>query len=97
VDILGPRSVSQTDHTAFETVGVPGFQFVQERLDYNSRIHHSNMDFYDHVQLDDLKQQATVAAVFAWQAANRDQLLPRKPEFIFRTSSGLRSGEYEPR
>jgi carboxypeptidase Q len=79
VDIFGPRSVTQTDHTSFEGVGVPAFQFVQERLDYNSRIHHSNMDFYDHVQLDDLKQQATVAAVFAWQAANRDQMMPRKP------------------
>jgi carboxypeptidase Q len=79
VDIFGPRSVSQTDHTAFEAVGIPAFQFVQERLDYNSRIHHSNMDFYDHVQMDDLEQQATVAAVFAWQAANRDEPLPKKP------------------
>ncbi len=79
VDIFGPRSVSQTDHTAFEAVGVPGFQFVQERLDYNSRTHHSNMDFVDHVQLDELKQQAVVAAIFTWQAANRDQPLPRKP------------------
>jgi carboxypeptidase Q len=78
VDIFGPRSVSQTDHTAFDSVGVPAFQFVQERLDYNSRIHHSNMDFYDHVQFDDLKEQATVAAVFAWQAANADQPLPHK-------------------
>ena len=79
VNIFGPRSVSQTDHTAFDNVGIPAFQFVQERLDYNSRTHHSNMDFVDHVQFDDLKQQATVAAVFAWQAANRDQPLPKKP------------------
>lgn len=77
-DIFGPRSVSQTDHTAFDSLGVPAFQFVQERLDYNSRIHHSNMDFVDHVQFDDLKQQATVAAVFAWEAATQDQPLPRK-------------------
>jgi hypothetical protein len=79
VDILGPRSVSQTDHTRFDSVGIPAFQFVQERYEYNSRTHHSNMDVYDRVQADDLKQIATVAAVFAWQAANRDALLPRKP------------------
>ena len=79
VDILGPRSVSSTDHTRFDSVGVPAFQFVQERYEYNSRTHHSNMDFLDRVQADDLKQTATVAAVFAWQAANRETMLPRKP------------------
>jgi hypothetical protein len=79
VTILGPRSVASTDHSSFDSVGVPAFQFVQERYEYNSRTHHSNMDFYDRVQLDDLKQQATVAAIFAWQAANRDAMLPRKP------------------
>ena len=79
VEILGPRSVSQTDHTRFDSVGIPAFQFVQERYEYNSRTHHSNMDFYDRVQVEDMKQMATVAAVFAWQAANREQLLPRKP------------------
>ena len=78
VEILGPRSVSQTDHTRFDAVGVPAFQFVQERLEYNSRTHHTNMDFYDRVQMDDVKQIATVTAVFVWQAANRDGLLPRK-------------------
>jgi hypothetical protein len=79
VEILGPRSVSQTDHTRFDSVGVPAFQFIQERLEYNSRSHHSNMDFYDRVQVDDMKQMATVAAVFVWHTANRDALLPRKP------------------
>jgi carboxypeptidase Q len=78
VEILGPRSVSQTDHTRFDSVGVPAFQFVQERYEYNSRTHHSNMDVYDRVQAGDMKQIATVAAVFAWHAANRDGLLPRK-------------------
>jgi Zn-dependent M28 family amino/carboxypeptidase len=78
VEILGPRSVSQTDHTRFDAVGVPAFQFVQERYEYNSRTHHSNMDVYDRVQVEDMKQMATVAAVFAWHAANRDQMLPRK-------------------
>lgn len=79
VEILGPRSVSQTDHVSFDRVGVPAFQFVQERYEYNSRTHHSNMDFYDRVQADDMKQVATVVAVFAWHAAARGQPLPRKP------------------
>lgn len=78
VTILGPRSVSQTDHVSFETVGVPAFQFVQERYEYNSRTHHTNMDFLERVQMDDVKQAGTVVAVFAWHAANRDQMLPRK-------------------
>jgi hypothetical protein len=79
VEILAPRSVSQTDHTALDSAGVPAFQFVQERYEYNSRTHHTNMDFLDRVQADDMKQMATVAAIFAWQAANRTEPLPRKP------------------
>ena len=78
VTILAPRSVSQTDHVSLDAVGIPAFQFVQERYEYNSRTHHTNMDFLDRVQPDDLKQTATVVAVFAWQAANRDRMLPRK-------------------
>jgi carboxypeptidase Q len=78
VEILGPRNVSSTDHSSIDRTGVPGFQFVQERLEYNSRTHHTNMDFYDRVQADDLKQTATVAAVFAYQTAMRDAKLPRK-------------------
>ena len=78
VEILGPRSVTSTDHVSLDRVGVPAFQFVQERYEYNSRTHHSNMDFLDRVQADDMKQVATVVAVFAWQAANREQPLPRK-------------------
>ena len=62
----------------FDEAGLPGFQFVQERLDYNSRTHHSNMDTFDRVQADDLKQQGAVAAVFAWYAANWPEKLPRK-------------------
>ena len=76
---VSPRSVSQTDHGSFEEAGIPGFQFIQERLEYNSRTHHSNMDTFDHVQQDDLKQQGAVAAVFAWYAANVPEKLPRKP------------------
>ena len=67
-----------TDHASFDNAGFPGFQFIQERLEYNSRTHHSNMDFVDRVQRDDLVQQATVAAVFAWYTANWPEKLPRK-------------------
>ena len=78
VTILGPRSVAQTDHSSFDAVGLPGFQFVQDRLEYNSRTHHSNMDVYDRAQRDELVQQATVAAVFAYDAAMRTEKMPRK-------------------
>jgi hypothetical protein len=78
VTLLGPRSVSSTDHLAFDAVGLPGFQFIQERLEYNSRTHHSNMDTVDHVQRDDMVQMATVVAVFAYNAAMRNEKLPRK-------------------
>ena len=75
----GPRSVTSTDHVSFDAVGLPAFQFVQERYEYNSRTHHSNMDAFDRVQPDDMKQMATVIAVFAYNAAMRDDKLPRKP------------------
>jgi len=74
----GPRSVTSTDHVAFDAIGLPGFQFMVDRLEYNSRTHHSNMDVYDRVQRDDMIQQATVIAVFAYNAAMRDEKLPRK-------------------
>ena len=76
---VSPRTVTQTDHTSFENAGLPGFQFIQERLEYNSRTHHSNMDTFDHVQKDDVIQQGAAAAVFAWFAANTPDRLPRKP------------------
>lgn len=78
VELIGPRSVTSTDHLAFDAVGLPAFQFIQERLEYNSRTHHSNMDTVDHVQRDDMVQMATVAAVFAYNAAMRNEKLPRK-------------------
>ena len=76
---VGPRSVTSTDHVAFDAVGLPGFQFMVDRLEYNSRTHHSNMDVFDRVQRDDMIQQATVIAVFTYNAAMRDEKLPRKP------------------
>ena len=80
VDLLSPRSVSQTDHVSFERVGVPAFQFVQERYEYNSRTHHTNMDVSDRVQPEDVKQMAVVAAVFAWHAASREERLPAEAD-----------------
>jgi carboxypeptidase Q len=78
VEAVGPRSVSSTDHVSFDNIGLPAFQFMVDRLEYNSRSHHSNMDTVDRVQRDDMVQHATVVAVFAWNAANRDEKLPRK-------------------
>jgi carboxypeptidase Q len=78
VEILSPRGNTTTDHASFDAVGVPAFQFVQERYEYNSRTHHTNMDFFDRIQPEDMKQIATVAAIFAWHAATRDEMLPRK-------------------
>jgi carboxypeptidase Q len=78
VATLGPRSVVSTDHVPFDNAGVPAFQFMVDRLEYNARTHHSNMDTFDRVQRDDMVQQATVIATFAYNAAMRDEKLPRK-------------------
>ncbi|MEI2720674.1 MAG: M20/M25/M40 family metallo-hydrolase [Gemmatimonadales bacterium] len=69
-----------TDHQSIDGAGLPGFQFIQDGLDYNSRTHHSNMDVYEKIQPEDMKWNAAVLAAFAWQAAQRDEKLPRKPE-----------------
>jgi carboxypeptidase Q len=79
VEIISPRSVGSTDHVAFNAAGIPAFQFLVDRLEYRSRTHHSNMDFFDRVQRDEMVQHATVAAIFAYNAAMRDERLPRKP------------------
>ena len=68
-----------TDHENFDAVGIPGFQFIQDPLDYGSRTHHTNMDTYERLQPKDLAQAATVEAIFVYNAAMRDQMLPRKP------------------
>ena len=67
-----------TDHQSFDGVGLPGFQFIQDEIEYNNRTHHSNMDVYDHLIEDDLKQIATIVAAFVYDAAQRDAKLPRK-------------------
>lgn len=72
------RTTGGTDHLSFDAVGLPGFQFIQDPLDYGSVTHHGNMDVYDHVPADDLKQAAAVIASVVYDAANRDAMLPRK-------------------
>ena len=67
-----------TDHQAFDAVGLPGFQFIQDPIEYDTRTHHSNMDVYDHLIEDDLKQIATIVAAFVYNASQRDAKLPRK-------------------
>ncbi|HKO04196.1 MAG TPA: M20/M25/M40 family metallo-hydrolase [Candidatus Acidoferrales bacterium] len=79
VTTLTLRDTGGTDHEAFDAVGIPGFQFIQDRLDYGSRTHHSNMDTYERLQAEDLAQAALVEAIFVYNAAMRDQMLPRKP------------------
>ena len=73
------RNTGGTDHLSFDAVGVPGFQFIQDLLDYSSRTHHSNMDTYERLQAEDLAQAAFVEAIFVYNAAMRDQMIPRKP------------------
>lgn len=79
VTTLTMRNTGGTDHLSFDAVGIPGFQFVQDNLDYESRTHHSNQDVFERLQPADLKQIATIEAIFVYNAAQRDQMLPRKP------------------
>ncbi len=73
------RNTASTDHIPFDEAGIPGFQFIQDEVEYRSRTHHTNWDTYERLQRDDLMQAAVVAATFAWEAANRPEMLPRKP------------------
>jgi hypothetical protein len=68
-----------TDHQSFDRIGLPGFQFIQDPIEYSSRTHHSNYDVYDRLQADDVKQASTIMAAFVYQAAMMDQRFPRKP------------------
>jgi Zn-dependent M28 family amino/carboxypeptidase len=68
-----------TDHASFNAIGLPGFQFIQDPLEYGTRTHHSNADVFDRIQADDLKQAATILAAFVYDAAMIDERLPRKP------------------
>lgn len=79
MNTLTMRNTGGTDHLSFDSAGIPGFQFIQDPVEYDTRTHHSNMDVYDRLQSDDLRQMAVVVASFAYQAAMRDQMFPRKP------------------
>jgi hypothetical protein len=68
-----------TDHQSFDGIGLPGFQFIQDEIEYDTRTHHSNQDVFDRIQADDMKQAATIMAAFVYSTAMRDEKLPRKP------------------
>jgi carboxypeptidase Q len=72
------RNTGSTDHVSFDAVGIPGFQFIQDALDYGARTHHSNQDTYDKLSEDDLKQAATIVASFVYNTSQRDEMIPRK-------------------
>lgn len=76
---LAIRNTGGTDHLSFDTVGLPGFQFVQDEIEYNARTHHSSMDVYERVQANDMINNAVIVASFAYNASIRDEKLPRKP------------------
>jgi carboxypeptidase Q len=75
---LSVSNTGGTDHLSFDAIGLPGFQFIQDEIEYDSRTHHSNQDVFDRIQGDDMKQAATIMAAFIYNAAMRDEKLPRK-------------------
>jgi carboxypeptidase Q len=79
MNTLTMRNTGGTDHQSFDAVGIPGFQFIQDPIEYETRTHHSNMDVYDRLQPEDLKQMAVIVASFVYNAAMRDEMFPRKP------------------
>ena len=72
------RHTGGTDHLSFDDAGLPGFQFIQDRLDYSTVTHHSDMDTYPHAIPEDLMQASAVIATLVYDIANRDEMLPRK-------------------
>jgi hypothetical protein len=73
------RNTSGTDHLSFDNVGLPGFQFIQDEVEYETRTHHTNMDVYERLQKEDLMQASVIIASFVYDAAMRDGMMPRKP------------------
>ena len=73
------RATGGSDHGALDYIGIPSFQFIQDPLDYGTRIHHTNMDVYDHLMEDDLMQSAVIMAAFVYNTAMREEMFPRKP------------------
>jgi hypothetical protein len=90
------RNTGGTDHLAFDGVGLPGFQFIQDEAEYDSRTHHSNMDTYERIQEADMKQMAVIVASFVYNTANRAQLLPRKPMPPVPQAGGFGGGQGGP-
>jgi carboxypeptidase Q len=76
---LSIANTGGTDHLSFDAIGLPGFQFIQDEIEYDSRTHHSNQDVFDRIQAEDMKQAATIMAAFIYNAAMRDEKMPRKP------------------
>src|SRR5207302_966869 len=76
---LAIRNTGGTDHLSYDAVGLPGFQFIQDEIEYNTRTHHSNMDVYERIQPNDMMRNAVIVATFVYHTANRDEKLPRKP------------------
>jgi len=83
------RNTGGTDHQSYDAVGLPGFQFIQDEVEYDTMTHHTNLDSYERLQPSDMMKNATIAAAFAYLAANRDEKLPRKPLPVA-TSRGTR-------
>ncbi|MEE8537708.1 MAG: M20/M25/M40 family metallo-hydrolase, partial [Acidobacteriota bacterium] len=79
VETISIRNTRGTDHLSFDAVGLPGFQFIQDPLEYSTQTHHSNIDVYDHVVPTDLMQASAVLASVVYHAATREEMLPRKP------------------
>ncbi len=76
---ISMRNTGGTDHLSFDAVGIPGFQFIQDPIEYDTRTHHSNMDVYERIQREDMMQMAAIVADFVYNAAMRDDMFPRKP------------------
>lgn len=76
---LNVNNTGGTDHGSFDAAGLPGWQFIQDTIEYNSMTHHTNLDSYERLQPEDMRRNATIAAAFAFLAANREERLPRKP------------------
>ena len=85
------RNTGGTDHQAFDALGLPGFQFIQDDVEYGTMTHHTNLDSYERLQPGDMMKNATIAASFAFLAANRDEKLPRKPAPV--AASGRGTGQ----
>ncbi len=87
---LSLANTGGTDHQSFDGIGLPGFQFIQDEIEYATRTHHSNQDLFDRIQADDMKQASTIIAAFVFNAAMQDPKLPRKPTPAPRTTAASR-------